>query len=422
MTAEVKTPFQKLCDVIPGGVNSPVRACRGLLDEPIIAKRGFGDIIEDINGRQYIDFCGSWGALILGHAHPIVLEAVSRRMQKGTTFGLTTMIEQQLAQKVVNLIPSIESVRFVNSGTEAAMSAVRLARGYTGRKKIIKFIGHYHGHADYFLVKAGSGVAGLAESSSAGIPEEIVKNTLCLPFNDVDAVKKAIDDETAAVILEPITGNMGVVPAMQEFVSMLRKETERVGALLIFDEVITGFRVSLQGAGPLYTTQADLTCLGKVVGGGFNAAAFGGRKEIMDYLAPLGPVYQAGTLSGNPLAMEAGLQALKLVEIDGFYEELERKANIITQPVKRFLQERGLPACLQQAGSMFSLFFGPRKVTNFRDAQSQDQKRFQSFFRFLLKNGVYAPPSPFESWFVSATHSQENLEKTRDLIIDFLIR
>ena len=405
--------------MIPGGVNSPVRACQGLLDEPIIIERGFGDTIEDIHGQQYIDYCCSWGALIMGHAHPTILNAIEKRMQKGTTFGITTMIEEQLARKVTELVDSIETVRFVNSGTEATMSAVRLARGYTKRKKIIKFVGHYHGHADYFLVKAGSGVANLVESSSAGIPEEIIQNTICLPFNDIEAVRKEITDEIAAVILEPIAGNMGVVPASQEFMTMLREETEKVGALLIIDEVITGFRVSLQGAQPLYGIKADLTCLGKVVGGGLNAAAFGGQKKIMDHLAPLGSVYQAGTLSGNPLAMEAGLQTLKMVEIDGFYEELERKANIITLPVQEVIRNKGLSACIQQVGSMFSIFFGPSKVDDFEEAQSLDQERFKHFFQYLLDRGVYIPPSPYESWFVSSAHTQENLEKTRDLILDY---
>jgi len=414
------SPFQKLCEVIPGGVNSPVRSCRGLLDEPLIIERGFGDTIEDIHGRTYIDYCGSWGALIHGHAHPKILEAVEKRMQKGTTFGIATLIEEKLARKVVSLVDSIESVRFVNSGTEATMSAARLARGFTKRKKIIKFIGHYHGHADFFLVKAGSGVAGLAESSSAGIPEEIVQHTICLPFNDLELVEKAINEEIAAVILEPITGNMGVVPADPEFMTMLREKTKQVGALLIADEVITGFRVSLKGAQPLYGIEADLTCLGKVVGGGFNAAAFGGRREIMDQLAPLGSVYQAGTLSGNPLAMEAGLQALSLLEVDGFYEELERKTDLITKPVKKFIQECDLPAALQQVGSMFTLFFGPRQVCSFADTEELDHDKFAQFFRFMLDRGIYIPPSPYEAWFVSSAHSEEHLQRTKEAILDFL--
>jgi len=419
MTCDTSTPFQKLCHVIPGGVNSPVRACQGLLEEPLIVEKGFGDTIEDIHGRQYIDYCGSWGALIHGHAHPKILDAVDQRMRKGTTFGISTLVEEQLARKVVDIVDSIDSVRFVNSGTEATMSAVRLARGFTKRKKIIKFVGHYHGHADFFLVKAGSGVAHLAESSSAGIPEEIVQHTLCLPFNDIEAVEKAITEDIAAVILEPIAGNMGVVPADPNFMAMLRKKTAEVGALLIADEVITGFRVSLKGAQPLYGIEADLTCLGKVVGGGFNAAAFGGRKEIMEHLAPLGSVYQAGTLSGNPLAMEAGFQALKMLEVDGFYEELERKTYLITQPIQKMIHEHNLPAALQQVGSMFTLFFGPRQVRNFDDTQNFDPAKFKKFFNFMLDQGIYIPPSPYEAWFVSAAHTDEHLKKTRDTILTF---
>ena len=420
MTCDTMTPFQKLSEVIPGGVNSPVRSCQGLLDEPLIVERGFADTIEDIHGQRYIDYCGSWGALIHGHAHPKILGAVESRMRKGTTFGITTLVEEQLARKVVDIVDSIESVRFVNSGTEATMSAVRLARGFTKRKKIIKFVGHYHGHADFFLVKAGSGVANLVESSSSGIPEEIVKHTICLPFNDLECVEHVITDEVAAVILEPIAGNMGVVPADPEFITMLRKKTAKVGSLLIIDEVMTGFRVALKGAQSLYRVDADMTCLGKVVGGGFNAAAFGGKKEIMEYLAPLGPVYQAGTLSGNPLAMEAGLQALKMLEVDGFYEELERKTDVITKPVQKMIKEQNLPASLQQVGSMFTLFLGPRQVKSFDDTKDFDHARFKKFFNFMLEQGIYTPPSPYEAWFVSAAHTDEHLERTRDAIINGL--
>jgi len=414
------SPYQQLCEVIPGGVNSPVRSCRGLLDEPLIVERGFGDMIEDVHGRQLIDYCGSWGALIHGHSHPKILEAIEKRMRLGTTFGISTLIEEKLARKVVELVDSIESVRFVNSGTEATMSAARLARGFTNRKKIIKFIGHYHGHADFFLVQAGSGVAGLAKSSSAGIPEEIVSHTICLPFNDVQSVEKAITGDVAAVILEPIAGNMGVVPADPEFMTMLREKTRKEGALLIADEVITGFRVSLNGAQPLYGIEADITCLGKVVGGGFNAAAFGGRRDIMEHLAPLGSVYQAGTLAGNPLAMEAGLQALSMAEADGFYEELERKANLITKPIQKLIRDHDLPAVLQQAGSMFTLFFGPRSVRSFDDTKLLDHGKFAEFFRFMLDRGIYIPPSPYEGWFVSSAHSEEHLQLTKEAVLDFL--
>lgn len=420
MTLSTETPFQKLCSVIPGGVNSPVRACRGLLDEPIIAERGEADLIQDIDGRVFIDYCGSWGALILGHAHPEILEAVAKRMRLGTTFGVSTEIEEKCAREVVKIVDSIESVRFVNSGTEATMSAARLARGYTGRKKIVKFVGHYHGHADFFLVKAGSGVAKLAESSSAGIPDEIVQHTVCIPFNDIAAAQDAITDEVAAVILEPIAGNMGCVPAHQEFMTFLRSQTEKVGALLIADEVMTGFRVALKGAQSLYGVTPDLTCLGKVVGGGFNAAAFGGRKEIMEFLAPNGPVYQAGTLSGNPLAMEAGYQTLLRIQEKGFYEELQRKTDLITKPVKAFIKQHNLPAALQEAGSMFTLFFGPQEVNSFDDTKKFNPQQFKEFFCHMLECGIYIPPSQYEAWFVSMAHTDEHLTQTKDAAINWL--
>ena len=409
-----------MCEVIPGGVNSPVRSCRGLLDEAFIVERGLGDMIEDISGKKFIDYCCSWGALIHGHAHPAILDAARKRMEKGTSFGISTLIEEQMARRVTEIIDSIDSVRFVSSGTEATMSAVRLARGFTGRKKIIKFIGNYHGHADYFLVKAGSGVSGLVESSSAGVPEESAMHTVCLPYNDIEAAEKEITEEVAAVILEPVAANMGVVPADPAFVAALRDKTKETGTVLIFDEVITGFRVGLKGAGELYGVRPDLTCLGKVVGGGFNAAAFGGRKDIMEYLAPLGPVYQAGTLSGNPVAMEAGLQALKLLQIDGFYEELQRKTDIITKPVRQLIYEKKLPACLQQSGSMFTLFFGKEKVENFQDAMNCDRESFAEFFRYMHERGVYIPPSGMEAWFVSSAHTDEHLEFTRDILLEFL--
>ncbi len=416
-----ETPFQRLCEVIPGGVNSPVRSCKGLLDEAFIVEKGFGDQIEDINGKTFIDYCCSWGALIHGHAHPVILDAVRKRMEKGTSFGISTLIEERAAREVVSLMESVDTVRFVSSGTEAAMSAVRLARGYTGRGKIVKFIGNYHGHADYFLVKAGSGVSFLGESSSAGVPEESVSQTICIPYNDIESADKAIAEDVAAVILEPVAANMGVVPANWEFMAFLRKKTLETGSLLIFDEVVTGFRVGLKGAGPLYGVQPDLTCLGKVVGGGFNAAAFGGRREIMNTLAPLGPVYQAGTLSGNPVAMEAGLQALRLLQADGFYEELKRKTDIMTKPVQDAIQKHNLPLCLQQAGSMFSIFFGKKKVENFSDAESCDREQFARFFRHMFSRGVYIPPSPMEAWFVSSAHTDEHLEYTRDTLLSYLI-
>lgn len=418
--------YQRLCEVIPGGVNSPVRACTGLGMAPLVADYGKGDLIVDCDGHAYVDYCGSWGALIHGHAHPDILTSVQQRMMKGTTFGVTTPVEEAIARKVTELVPSIEKVRFVSSGTEATMSAVRLARGATKRDWIIKFIGHYHGHADFFLVQAGSGVAELSStSSSLGIPHELIQHTICLPFNDIAIVRRVLSDarynnNIAAVILEPIAGNMGVVPASPDFIQMLREETEKIGALLIFDEVITGFRVGLGGAQALYQVTPDLTCLGKIIGGGFPAAAFGGRKELMDHLAPLGPVYQAGTLSGNPVAMEAGLQALKMLERPGFYQELQDKADRITQPVKQFVSDRKLDACLQQVGSMFTIFLGRRHVDNMADALAGDKTRYAHFFKHLFERGFYIPPFQYESWFVSSAHTVPHLEKTRDAILAFL--
>lgn len=417
--------YEEMCTVIPGGVNSPVRACKAIQQLPLVAVKGAGDQIFDADGNAFIDYCGSWGALIHGHAHPGINEAVQQRLALGSTFGVTTPIEGELAKKITTYMNSIKKIRFVSTGTEATMSAARLARGFTGRQFIIKFNGNYHGHADFFLVKAGSGAMNLAEASSAGIPLDLVKHTLSLPYNDVEACRTVFRDPKinnliAAVIVEPIAGNMGVVPATAAFLQMLREETQKNGSVLIFDEVISGFRVALGGAQSIYGIEPDLTCLGKIIGGGFPAAAFGGRKEIMDCLAPLGGVYQAGTLSGNPVAMEAGLQTLNLLSEKAFYSTLEEKANIITQPVKAAMEKKKTPACIQQVGSMFTLFFGKKTVLNMDDAQQLDFDLFGNFFRFLFKNGVYIPPAQQEAWFVSNAHTTEHLEKTRDLILQFL--
>lgn len=418
--------YQKLCEVIPGGVNSPVRACKGVAEIPVIAAEASGDLLCDVDGRSYIDYCGSWGALIHGHAHPQIIQSAIKRMQKGSSFGLTTSIEEQLARKVTEIIPSIEKVRFVSSGTEATMSAVRLARGYTQKKYLVKFVGNYHGHADYFLVKAGSGVAELCPSStSAGIPSELVQHTLCINYNDIEQLQEVFknplyQNDIAAVILEPVAGNMGVVAADKSFIQAIVDLCKAHDSLVIFDEVMTGFRVAYRGAQQLYQVTPDLTTLGKIVGGGFPAAAFGGRKEIMDYLAPLGPVYQAGTLSGNPVAMEGGLQSLAMLNDDGFYEELERKTCLIADPVRAFFRESQIPGCVQQVGSMFTVFFGVNEVKSYEDAKKCDFERFKEFFCYLLENGVYIPPLQMEAWFVSMAHTDEHLEKTRDLIIQFL--
>lgn len=418
--------YQQLCQVIPGGVNSPVRACKSMGQMPLVVDHAYRDLVVDADGHAYIDYCGSWGALIHGHAHPTILDAVRKRMEKGTSFGITTALEGEIAQEIVDLIDSIEKIRFVSSGTEATMSVTRLARGFTKREIVVKFSGNYHGHADFFLVQAGSGLLETSPTaSSAGIPEDIVKHTVCLPFNDLEACQKLFAHpdyrhRIAAVILEPIAGNMGVVPAEPEFMQFLRQETEKMGALLIFDEVMTGFRVAKRGAQEIYPVRPDLTCFGKIIGGGFPAAAFGGRRDIMDYLAPLGNVYQAGTLSGNPLAMEAGLQSLRLLQQPGFYEELARKTALLVDPIKAYIEENGWNACVQQSGSMFTLFFGKKQVRNLQEALETDTPLFARFFRTMFAKGIYVPPSAHEAWFISSVHEDQHLEKTRDAVLEFL--
>jgi glutamate-1-semialdehyde 2,1-aminomutase len=425
-TEKSRQIYQSLCEIIPGGVNSPVRSFKGMGIPPMIVDKGYEDCIEDVDGNTFIDYCCSWGPLIHGHSHEKIIEGVKKGLAKGTTFGITTAVEEKLARKIVNHVKSVEKIRFVSSGTEATMSAIRVARGFTQRDLIVKFTGNYHGHADFLLVNAGSGVIGITPtSSSAGIPEQIIQHTICFPYNNVEVCKAFLQDpkylnQIAAVIVEPVAANMGVVPATPAFIHMLRKETEKQGIVLIFDEVISGFRLGLEGAQGVYGVKPDLTCFGKIIGGGFPAAAFGGRREIMDMLAPLGPVYQAGTLSGNPIAMEAGLQAIELLEQEGFYQELERKTNLITQPVAEFIRSKGLNACLQQAGSLFTLFFGLEKVESMEDGEKLDLEKFAEFFRYMYHHGVYISPSQYEACFVSMAHKEENLIKTRDLILTFL--
>lgn len=417
--------YEELCSVIPAGVNSPVRNCKSVgCTPPMVVASAYEDRIKDVDGYEYIDYCGSWGSLIHGHAHPYIVERVQKKMALGTSFGITTECEYLLAQKIISHMPSIERIRFVSSGTEATMSAARLARGFTGKDIIIKFAGNYHGHADFFLIQAGSGVFNMAESSSAGIPRDIVKNTLCLPYNDINALKECfndpkIKDNIAGVILEPITGNMGVIPATQEFINALLEETKKHKALLIFDEVITGFRVGMKGAQGLYKVKPDLTCLGKIIGGGFPCAAFGGRKEIMEFLAPLGPVYQAGTLSGNPIAMEAGHAALSLLEEKGFYEKLKAKTDRLLNPLREYIQQKKLDLFLSDSGSMFTLFFGITNAQNASDVRKADNDRFAHFFNYLFARGIYIPPAQQEAWFVSMAHSDKNIDKTRDLILQY---
>lgn len=421
--AKSKQIYTQACQIIPGGVNSPVRSFRHLKMDPLIAQSGKGAKIFDVDGNEYIDFCCSWGALILGHAHPQVLKGVIEQIQKGTSFGIATEIEMKIASKIVELLPSVEKIRFVNSGTEATMTAMRLARGCTERPKIIKFSGHYHGHSDSLLIQAGSGVAKLNPlATSKGVPPNTIADTLCFPFNDFDRIRSFFRSEdaaeVAAVILEPITGNMGVVPPEKGFLEMLREETDRNGSLLIFDEVITGFRVGLQGAAGLYGIDPDLTCLGKVIGGGFPVAAVGGKAKYLDALAPLGPVYQAGTLSGNPPAMRGGLETLAIITQKGFYEELNIRAEAMTEPLKKAL--RGKNACLQQVGSMFNIFFGVKQVRSKEDLKNIDEEMFIRFFQYLFERGIYISPSSHEAWFLTSVHLDSEIEKTVNCMLEFI--
>ena len=410
--------------VIPGGVNSPVRAFPGLDMVPLVAASGQGDTVWDVDGHAYIDYCCSWGALILGHAHPSIVAAACHQMAKSSSFGIMTPYEEELASRIIAHVPSLEKIRFTSSGTESTMSTLRLARGFTERPFIVKFNGNYHGHVDDLLVEAGSGVTDLTPtSSSKGILEQAIHYTLSLPFNDIEVCREVLQkrgQEIAAVLIEPIAGNMGLVPASQEFLRMLREETQKQRIVLIFDEVITGFRVGLKGAQGKYGIDPDLTCFGKVIGGGFPCAAFGGKKEIMDHLAPLGAVYHAGTLSGNPVAMCAGLATLQEIEKEGFYQQLKAKTDLLTKPICQALQELNLNACIQQVGSSLTLFFGCRKVDSKEDLKTLDHALFKKFFTAMFQEGIYIPPSPYETWFVSSAHTEENLQKTADRIVAFL--
>lgn len=423
-TTKTKEIFKALLEVIPGGVNSPVRACKAVGCEPLIIDSAKDAVLTDVDGKTYIDYIMGWGALIHGHSNPRITEAAVNRLKMGSSFGMSTPVELKLAQKVIELMPNIEKIRFVSSGTEATMSALRLARGFTGKEVILKFTGHYHGHADFLLVKAGSGVGGfIPEASSKGIGKDVVKTTICCTFNDLETTKQTIREHAsnlAAVILEPIAGNMGVVPATVEFMNMLREETQKCGALLIMDEVMTGFRIAKGGAQSIYGVVPDLTCLGKVVGGGFPAAAFGGRREIMDHLAPLGSVYQAGTLSGFPTAMEAGYQALCLLEEPGFFEKLEQKAARLAKPINDVIQQKELNACVQYHGSMFTLFLGKRKITNFDDGLACDKEWFSKLYLHMRNKGINLPPLQLEAWFISAAHTDEQIDCTAKCIKEFL--
>jgi glutamate-1-semialdehyde 2,1-aminomutase len=402
---------------IPGGVNSPVRAFRGVGGDPVFIERGTGPYLFDAEGTRYIDYVGSWGPMILGHAHPRVIEAVQAVIHKGLSFGAPTELETEMADKVCELVPSMDLVRMVSSGTEATMSAIRLARGASGRERILKFSGCYHGHADALLVGAGSGVATLGIPGSPGVPAVFTQLTIQAPFNDLDAVADAFrrwGDEIACVIVEPVAGNMGCVPPTPGFLEGLRELCTAGGALLIFDEVMSGFRVARGGAQERYGVKPDLTCLGKVVGGGLPAAAFGGRADLMDQMAPDGPVYQAGTLSGNPLAVAAGLETLRRLARPGTYEQLEKTSRTLALGLAERALDAGVELTTVWVGGMFGFFFHPGPVRCFEDAQKARAERFRRFFAAMLERGIYLPPSPFEACFTSLAHRRADLERTLD--------
>ncbi|MGD1982896.1 MAG: glutamate-1-semialdehyde 2,1-aminomutase [Chromatiaceae bacterium] len=401
---------------IPGGVNSPVRAFKGVGGEPVFIDSAAGPYLFDPDGKRYIDYVGSWGPMILGHAHPDVIEAVSEAIRKGLSFGAPTEIETRMADRVCELMPSIELVRMVSSGTEATMSAIRLARGFTGRDKIVKFEGCYHGHSDSLLVKAGSGALTFGEPSSPGVPAALAEHTVTLNYNDIEQVRQAFDeggDQIACVIVEPVVGNMNCILPEPGFLQGLRDVCDAHGAVLIFDEVMTGFRVALGGVQSVYGVKPDLTTLGKVIGGGMPVGAFGGRREIMEKISPLGPVYQAGTLSGNPVAMTAGLKTLELIAMPGFFEALSAKTQRLVDGVVGAARDAGIPMTENHLGGMFGLFFTDQpKVTDFAGTTACDQTRFRAAFHGMLDHGVYLAPSAFEAGFISAAHSEADIDAT----------
>mgnify|MGYP000974037650 CR=1 FL=1 len=409
-----KAAFERARRSIPGGVNSPVRAFKSVGLTPLFIAEGAGSRITDIDGQSYIDYVLSWGPLIVGHAHPEVVEAIRRTAEKGTSFGAPTELESAMAELVCERMPSVEAVRMVNSGTEATMSALRLARGFTGRSKIVKFEGSYHGSSDSLLIKAGSGVATLGLPDSPGVPASIASHTITVPYNDLESVQLAFErfgEDIAAVIVEPVAGNMGVVPPLPGFLQGLRDVTAQHGALLIFDEVMTGFRVGYHSAQGLYGITPDLTCMGKVIGGGLPVGAYGGRRELMECIAPAGPIYQAGTLSGNPLAMAAGFTTLSLMTKEK-YELLERLAVRLQTGLERSAAEFGVPLTVNRVGSMICPFLTDGPVTDFASASRSDAGRFRALFARLLDEGVNIPPSPFEGWFLSTAHSEADIDRT----------
>ena len=413
--------FEEAKTLMPGGVNSPVRSYRSVDCNPPFIARAEGDKIYDIDGNEYIDYVGSWGPMVVGHAHPQVVKALQEAAARGTSYGAPTVIESELAKLVQSVYPSMEMLRMVNSGTEATMSALRLARGYTGREKILKFIGCYHGHSDSLLVSAGSGMATFGVPSSPGVTKGTAADTITIPYNDEEAFKEIMEkcgDEIAAVIVEPVAGNMGCIPPKQGYLRLLRKLTEEHGTLLIFDEVMCGFRASLGGAQAAYGIVPDLTCLGKIIGGGLPVAAYGGRRDIMAKVSPSGPVYQAGTLSGNPLAMTAGLETLKIItaEPEAGEPDYSRKLTLKTKKLLLGWQEKareaGVAIQAHQAGSMFGIFFSEKEVYDYADAEAADQEAFKVWFKAMLEQGIYLAPSQFETLFMSGAHSEEDLDRT----------
>lgn len=407
--------FKEAVELIPGGVNSPVRAFKAVGDFPVFIEKGEGSKLYDVDGNEFVDYICSWGPLLLGHQPASVTAAVQDALLKGSTYGAPTALEVEIAKMIVDAVPSVEMVRMVNSGTEATMSAIRLARGYTKRNKLVKFEGCYHGHADHLLIKAGSGALTFGVPSSPGVPESIASETLTATYNDLDSVKKLFaeyPDQIAAVIVEPVAGNMGLVPPAEGFLEGLREVTKEQGALLIFDEVISGFRASYGGAQKAFNIMPDLTCLGKIIGGGLPVGAYGGRREIMEHVAPVGPVYQAGTLSGNPVAMAAGIATLKELGKPGVYEKVELKAKTLASGLRAAAEKAGVTVSINQSASLLTVFFTDKPVDSYAAAMSSDTAKFKVFFQSMLNQGIYLPPSQFECWFVSLAHSDEDLAKT----------
>ena len=407
--------FNKALGVIPGGVNSPVRACKSVGAKPLFIDHAKGCMIYDSDGNSFIDYIGSWGPMILGHRHPLVVQAITDVLKRGTSFGAPTDLEVRLAELVIQAVESVEMVRMVNSGTEATMSAIRLARGFTGRDKIIKFDGCYHGHADSLLVEAGSGVATLGIPGSPGVPESFVAHTLSLPYNDIDCVKKIMEEQgkkIACIIVEPVAGNMGLVPPADGFLEVLREQTKKNDSLLIFDEVMTGFRVAYGGAQSLYGIIPDISCFGKIIGGGLPVGAYGGRRDIMEKIAPQGSIYQAGTLSGNPVAMAAGIATLEQVKKPGFCEELNEKSDRLAKGFEKAAKQAGIKVSVSRVGSMMGLFFTDKKVNNFDEAKTSDLNMFSAYYKGMLEKGIYLAPSQFEALFVSSAHTIEHIDRT----------